>query len=95
MMSNWMKTVYSDGSPYFVSNPTPIVGEVIKIAIRLSTKSPIERVELQARVFGIILCTEMKKGKILHGLQYYDTSLLMRTHTVSYSFKLYLKNQIY
>lgn len=95
MMSNWMKTVYSDGSPYFVSNPTPQEGEVIKISIRLSVRSPIERIDFQARIFGTTLCTEMKKGKLLHGLQYYETSFLMNMHTLSYSFKLYSKNQIY
>ena len=30
----WLESIYSDGSCYFVSNPTPKTGEKIKIALQ-------------------------------------------------------------
>ena len=31
----WLKSIYSDGSKYFVSKPLPATGDKIKIALKM------------------------------------------------------------
>ena len=52
MMScnDWLKSVYSDGSKWFVSNPLPKKGEKITIALQVLEDSPVTSVYLKTKL---------------------------------------------
>ena len=45
----WLESIYSDGSCYFVSNPTPKTGEKIKIALQMMKNDSVKAVFLLAK----------------------------------------------
>ena len=53
MNNNWLKSVYSDGSKWFVSNPLPKKGEKITIALQLQEDTPVTSVFLKTKLNGV------------------------------------------
>ena len=46
-MTEWLESVYSDGTADFVSNPSPKLYEEVKIRIRMYEDAPVEHVFLR------------------------------------------------
>ncbi|MGB4659952.1 MAG: alpha-amylase family glycosyl hydrolase [Mobilitalea sp.] len=94
-MQNWLESVYSDGTEYFVSNPLPIRGEEISIYLRMYEVSPVNYVFLRSAVNGAENLILMEKDRIENGLAYYKANITIVEDMLHYHFYLVLENMIY
>lgn len=93
-MDNWLESVYSDSTKYFVSNPYPKMNEKIKISIRMKSNEEVKKVFLRYREFGIEqirLMQEERKGT----LSYYSAEIEIREKRFHYQFYLVTDKKIY
>lgn len=106
MMTNnidWLKSVYSDGSKWFVSNPLPKKGEKITIALQLSEDSPVKAVVLRTKLNGVERLFKMNKitdknilaTNTANGLSRYETSIQVFEKELRYQFYLTTEDCIY
>lgn len=95
VMEQWLESVYSDGTEFFVSNPQPDLGELVKIKIRLYEKSPVRHVILRTTVNGAERLIEAVKSEVKNGLAYYTAELKMTEKRMHYHFYLVCDDIIY
>ena len=62
--NRWLESVYSDGTPYFVSNPQPSLGETVKISIRMYEDAPVKCVILRTAPNGADTMIEAVRGRV-------------------------------
>lgn len=94
-MEKWLETIYSDGSPYFVTNNNPKKGEPVAIFLRIAESAPVKAVELMYRRSGQIIKRSMKKDKIVHGLQYFRQVAISYDRVLKYTFRIITDTEIY
>lgn len=94
-MSNWLESVYSDGTAEFVSNPHPALFETVKIRIRMYEDAPVKHILLRSIPNGVERLDEMKFLKAERGLAYYEAELRMSENRMQYHFYLVCENVIY
>jgi alpha-glucosidase len=94
-MNNWLESVYSDGTKYFVSNPQPSLGEVVTIKIRMYEDAPVKHVILRTMPNGAETFLEMRRADVVNGLVYYETELKMFENRMQYHFYLVCEDIIY
>lgn len=94
-MDQWLESVYSDGSAYFVSNPEPVLFETVTIRIRMYEDAPVRHVLLRSVPNGIEQLTEMKLERQEKGLKYYAAELKMTENRIRYHFYLVCDDIIY
>lgn len=92
---NWLDSIYSDGSKYFVSNPLPKKGETIKIYLRLFKESPVTNIFLQTKINGVESLIPMKKEFEENELAYYLCEATVYEDIFHYHFIITTKNNIY
>lgn len=92
---NWMESVYSDGTCYFVSNPIPKLGEKIAIYLRMHISSPVNHVFLRMVNNGAEHLELMELDHIEKGLAYYKASCTMNEKMLRYQFYLVTDSIIY
>ena len=68
----WLKSVYSDGSCNFVSNPTPKKGEKISIAVQVFENAPLDGVFLSGKQNGVGFPKKMTHTESKDGLARYE-----------------------
>lgn len=93
-MSSWLKSVYSDSTKHFVSNPSPALNEKTVITLRMKKNDEIRKVFLRYREFGIEQLREMERderGKLL----YYSKEVEVRESRFHYQFYMVTDSQIY
>lgn len=91
----WLKSIYSDGSINFVSNPTPKKGEKIKISIRLMENSPARYVFFQGKFNGVGQPKKMEKERAENGLSYYSIDVQIFEAELKYFFLIATETCIY
>lgn len=94
-MEQWLESVYSDGTGYFVSNPQPELGETVKIRIRMYEDAPVKHVFVRTAPNGADTVTEAVKCGVERGLVYYEAELKMTEPRLHYHFYLVCENIIY
>jgi alpha-glucosidase len=94
-MNNWLDTIYSNGSKYFVSNPNPKKGETVQIKIRVIEDSPVEGVVIVYKRNGIQVFDEMELLETKNGFIYYAYSVQLFEKEISYHFMIATKDKIY
>ncbi|WP_294427833.1 glycoside hydrolase family 13 protein [uncultured Treponema sp.] len=94
-MKEWLKSVYSDTSINFVSNPLPKRGETITFSIRMLKNSEIRDVFLRSKEFGVESVHLMKEQESEGSLAYYRVSLPIRDKKLCYQFYLRTDDQIF
>ena len=94
-MKNWLDSVYSDGSRYFVSNPCPVLGETITLYIRMYESSPLKYVYLRTVINGGESLILMEIDRAENGLVYYKGNLTINEKMLHYQFYLVTENVIY
>ena len=94
-MLNWLESIYSDGTRGFVSNPSPSLGDKVKISMRLLEDSPVEKIFVRRISNGAEEYIEMAKEKSVSGLVYYSAETVMNEPCLSYYFVLACKDVIY
>ncbi|MBQ0059147.1 MAG: alpha amylase N-terminal ig-like domain-containing protein [Lachnospiraceae bacterium] len=95
MSLNWKDSVYSDGTEYFVSNPQPVLGEMVKISLRLLKTAPVQHVLLRFERNGLEEYSEMQMVGVEQGLAYFTTELRMTEPRIRYRFVLTDANHIW
>ncbi len=94
-MTNWLESVYSDGTAAFVSNPFPSLGETVTIRMRLYQNAPVVHVLLRSIPNGAETFAQMQIVKQERGLVYYEASLKMTECRMQYQFYLVCKDAVY
>jgi alpha-glucosidase len=94
-MEQWLESVYSDGSCYFVTPAQPKLGQQVTVRIRMYAHAPVKAVVLKRLVNGIEFVTEMQKERTEHGLQYFAYTFPMTQNRMQYQFYLVCEDVIY
>lgn len=93
-MTNWLDSVYSDSTKYYVSDPYPKLNDKITISIRMKRNEEVKKVFLRYREFGIeqiCLMNEQKRGKF----SYFSKDVVIREKRFHYQFYLVTDKKIY
>ena len=91
----WLESVYSDGSKYFVSNQEPKLGEKVSVRIRMYEDAPVKHVLVRTCPNGAEQFSEAKPVKTEHGLTYYEASFVMSEARMHYQFYIVCEDVIY
>lgn len=83
---NWLKSVYSDGSKYFVSNPLPVKGETVSISIQLAESAPVTAVFLMGKKNGVAFPLKMELIRTENSLKTYKADVTIWEKEYSYYF---------
>ena len=94
-MQQWLESVYSDGTACFVSNPQPVLDEMIKIRIRMYEDAPVKSVILRTMPNGADTMTDMVRCETKNGLVYYEAEMKMVEKRMHYHFYLISDDNIY
>ncbi|MDO5552083.1 MAG: hypothetical protein Q4F76_12985, partial [Lachnospiraceae bacterium] len=94
-MNDWMQTVFTDGTRYFVSNPLPKKGETITLWLRICEWSPVQRIILRTKLNGVEVLMPMEWDYSRNGLAYFKASLTLWEDLFHYHFYLVTEEQIY
>ncbi len=87
-MRDWTKSIYSDGTEGYVSNPAPEMGEEITISLSLMSGAPVSDVLLWRIVNGAETYTPMVREKSSDGLDYYCAKTTLNEPVLQYHFVL-------
>lgn len=94
-MKEWVKSVYSDTTRHYVSNPYPKKGEQITITLRVRENADIREILLRYKQFGIERLVEMELTGCERGLAYYSAEVTVEEKAFRYQFYLVTANKIY
>ena len=94
-MEKWLTSVYSDGTPDFVSNPSPRRGETVAVRLRVASDAPVRHVILRSVPNGEEHLEDMHPVKTVRGLVYYEAPLLMSENRMQYQFYLVCDDAVY
>ena len=95
MKIKWKKTIFSDGSSNFLSNPTPTLYEDVKFSIRIHKDTKIEDIFLVVWPKGEVHYYEMYKDKEDEFFSWYSINLLMKDLVLNYRFFLMVDGKEY
>ena len=84
----WKDSVYSDGSPLYVSNLSPSIGELVTIRLRMLAGAPVCRVFLRYITDGSQRLKQMFPQETVNDLTYYAAELPMTQKKLKYQFYL-------
>ena len=93
-MDFWTRSIYSDGTAAFVSNPLPALGEEVTVRIRCFADAPVDGVFLRQMMNGAEIWKEMKKEKTLGELQYYSAPVTVNEPRCCYHFAFACSDRI-
>ena len=86
MRTNWLESVYSDGSETFVQPALPKKGEDVTVSIRFFADAPVQAVMLRTRINGGEERLHMQRGKEKDGLVYYSVKVSSKEDCFHYHF---------
>lgn len=95
MKKTLKKTIFSDSSPNFISNPSPRLNETIDISIRLSKKVNVEKMFFVLCPKGEVFYQTMKKTKEDDFFVYYTASYKMVSKKLIYKFFMIIDKKEY
>lgn len=95
MKTNWLDSVYTDGSRFFVTPSLPKKGEAVTIKLRMFADAPVVDVILRTRINGGEERLYMERTEEKDGLVYYEKTVLCKEDTLHYQFYLITKECIY
>lgn len=94
-MNDWLQSVYSDGSPAFVSDPFPALGETVTVRLRCLADAPLREVLLRTAPNGGEQLIPMRRGPAHRGLVYYEAELPVREPRLGYHFYLATEDTVW
>lgn len=95
MRTNWLESVYSDGSVQFVQSAFPKKGEAVRVALRLFADVPVQEIFLRTRINGGEERISMTREEEKNGLVYYRASVVCKEDTLHYQFYIVTEDTIY
>lgn len=87
-MSDWKRSVYSDGSENFVSPSRPGVGDKVEIRLRVLKTADLKAVRIELIQNGCPVLLKMQKKSRDEFYQYYAASVVLRDVRLRYYFVL-------
>ena len=94
-MEQWLESVYSDGSRFFVSDPEPELGQTVSVRIRMYESAPVRHVLVRTCPNGAERFAEAEKIGTKHGMSYYEAHFVISEPRMHYQFYLVCDNVIY
>ncbi|MEE1114605.1 MAG: alpha-amylase family glycosyl hydrolase [Eubacterium sp.] len=94
MEKNWLDSVYSDGTAYFVSDPQPSMHEKVTISIRMYEDAPVKHVMLWTRRNGLQMTYEMQRTEVKKGLARYSCEVTIDDPRFEYRFYLVCEDRV-
>ncbi len=94
-MERWLESVYSDGSEYFVSSPSPALGETVTVKLQVIDSAPLKDVFLRSLHNGRQEISRMRRAYVSHGLACYEGRLKMTENRIGYQFYLSTGEALY
>lgn len=94
-MDQWLESVYSDGSRYFVSTPEPELGQTVSVRIRMYDDAPVRHVFVRICPNGAERLVEARKIGVAHGLAWYEAGFVVSEPRMHYHFYLACDDVIY
>lgn len=94
-MENWLLSIHSDGTDDFLSNPSPKIGDKIKVRLRMAENPSVKHVLILSFPDGIEHFEEMSMLKTEHGLVYYEAELEISENRLQYQFYIVCDDIIY
>ena len=94
-MKEWVKSVYSDTTRHYVSNPYPKKGERITITLRVRKNADIQEILLRYKQFGIERLVQLELTGYERGLAYYSAEVTVEEEAFRYQFYLVTASEIY
>ena len=92
---NWLLSIHSDGTDDFLSNPSPKIGDKIKVRLRMAKNPSVKHVLILSFPDGIEHFEEMSVLKTEHGLVYYEAELEISENRLQYQFYIVCDDIIY
>ncbi len=93
--TEWMNSVFSDGSPQFVNPSFPCRGENIKIRLRAFKSAPIEKVWIKSFSRGSLSMTVARRSKVVEPFVYFTASVSCTDFCLEYSFIIKTSDGVY
>ncbi|MBR1781251.1 MAG: alpha-glycosidase [Oscillospiraceae bacterium] len=87
-MEQWLESVYSDGTADFVSEPSPQLGDTVRLRVRMYDDAPVKRVVLRALKNGAEHLEEMYPVRREKGLVWFEAGIGMTERRMQYHFIL-------
>lgn len=94
-MKKIIKSIYSDSTKNFVSDPYPKKGDTISISVRLLDNDKIKDVYLRYKSLGMERVEKMRLDRVIHGLAYYQADARCEEDRFNYQFIFTRENAIY
>lgn len=95
MKTDWLDSIYSDGSRYFVSNPLPEKGETITVAVQAAAASPVVSVLFRTKLNGTERLFKMTEAGERDGLARYETEVTVFEDELRYQFYFLTADCVY
>lgn len=95
MGSDWLESIYTDGSYEFVNPCLPKKGEEVKIVIRMFENAPVNDVMLRTRINGGETRIHMKIEYCKKGFAYYTAKVKCNEDRLRYQFYIVTDEKIY
>ncbi len=84
----WQNSVLSEVNSDFVSNPFPVLGETVRVSLRLAADAPVERVFLRTVLAGESRLKPLFRGPVDRGYAWYSLDLGISQKRVGWHFVL-------
>ncbi len=94
-MRDWTKSIYSDGTETYVSNPAPRLGEEVELRLSLVTGAPVRDVLLWRISNGWETYLPMELQRTEGGLDYYAATTRVNEPILQYHFVLTTEDTVY
>ena len=85
---SWLESVFSCGSPEFVSDPAPRLGQMVSVRLRLYETAPVRGVVLRWLRNGAECLSEARPCRRERGLVWYEAELPVTEPRMQYHFCL-------
>ena len=94
-MRDWTKSIYSDGTEGYVSDPAPSLGKEITISLSFMSGAPVSDVLLWRIVNGAETYIPMELDHSESGLDYYSAKTVLNEPVLQYHFVLVTEKAAY
>ena len=88
MSAAWLNMIHHDGSANYVSDPTPRLGETVRIRLRVPERAPLHGVYLRTAPDGEKALTAMTPAETVPPVQWWQAELSINEPRVRYRFVL-------
>lgn len=95
MKINWKKSIFSDGSPNFVSNPLPKIGEKVKFYLRIHKVKKPDNVFMVVWPKGEVFYLVMQLERSDNNFYWYSVEYKIESYKLFYRFYLIVEGKEY